>query len=466
MATVTSPVAQHTDFTKDVLGRYLCNGLDEAIASTSGVGGRPFDIVIIGGGSFGAALALHALSRDRFRNHRILVLDAGPYVLPEHAQNLPGLGLVPPPPTTTDPGMARAEVWGLPWRSDVPIGFPGLAYCLGGRSMFWGGWSAELIEAETPPDVWPDRVLRELRLHSPIPGDEPYFRQAADQMGVTETNELMFGALHEALRQQIFDGIQTGAVRDAVPLADLPLHLDPAPDVVDKDLLKLEAPLAVRACRPRWGSSSIETFSSMPLLAEAARQAQVESGGDDRLKRVMVVPNCHVTRLETEVEEGVGRVVAVHIGGGASVPVGERGVVVLASGTIESTRLALVSFPELAGYDLIGTNLVSHVRSNHTFRIPRAALAHLPADVATLETSALIIKGSTTHHATDGSVSHFHLQVTAAGCTGPDTSAEAEVRGAIADVDSVDDLRRSTTTMSSSRCAGSANCSRATRPTA
>ena len=223
------------------------------------------------------------------------------------------------------------------------------------------------------------------------------------------------------------------------PLADLPLHVDPAPDVVDKDLLKLEAPLAVRASRPRWGSSSVETFSSMPLLAEAARQAQVESGGDDRLKRVMVVPNCHVTRLETEVEEGVGRVVAVHVGGGVSVPIGERGVVVLASGTIESTRLALLSFPEVAGYDLIGTNLLSHVRSNHSFRIPRAALAQVSADVATLETSALIIKGCTTHHVTDGSVSHFHLQVTAAGCTARDTSAEAEVRGAIPDVDSLDD---------------------------
>ena len=186
--------------------------------------------------------------------------------------------------------------------------------------MFWGGWSAELTEAETPPDAWPDRVLRELRLHSPVPGDEPYFRQAAEQMGVTESNDFMFGAMHEALRQQIFDGIQAGAVRDAVPLADLPLHVDPAPEVVDKDLLKLEAPLAVQGRRLGVGSSSIDTFSAMPLLIEAARQAQAESGGDDRRKRVMVVPNCHVTRLETVVEEGVGRVVAVHVGGGAVHP--------------------------------------------------------------------------------------------------------------------------------------------------
>jgi glycine/D-amino acid oxidase-like deaminating enzyme len=53
--------------------------LDEAIASTSGPGGRPFDLIIVGGGSFGATLAHHLLALDTFGMHRILVLEAGPY---------------------------------------------------------------------------------------------------------------------------------------------------------------------------------------------------------------------------------------------------------------------------------------------------------------------------------------------------------------------------------------------------
>ena len=50
---MTAATSQYTDFSKDVLGRYVCNGLDEARASVA-AGGRPFDIVIVGGGSFGA----------------------------------------------------------------------------------------------------------------------------------------------------------------------------------------------------------------------------------------------------------------------------------------------------------------------------------------------------------------------------------------------------------------------------
>jgi hypothetical protein len=30
----TSPTTQTTDFTRDVIGRYVCNGLDEALRST------------------------------------------------------------------------------------------------------------------------------------------------------------------------------------------------------------------------------------------------------------------------------------------------------------------------------------------------------------------------------------------------------------------------------------------------
>ncbi len=88
---VTTP---NTPFTLDITGRYVCNTLDEAIASidrTADADARPFDIIVLGGGTFGAALACHIFNHDVTHVHRILVLEAGPMALPEHVQNLPML---------------------------------------------------------------------------------------------------------------------------------------------------------------------------------------------------------------------------------------------------------------------------------------------------------------------------------------------------------------------------------------
>ena len=380
----TTAVPQSTDFTLDVVGRYTCNGLDEALASADAAlrpNARPFDVVVVGGGSFGPVVAQHLFAKDPTRTRRILVLEAGRYALPEHVQNLPALGLNPPGPTNVDPGAARNEVWGLPWRSDVPKGFPGLAYCLGGRSVYFGGWSPQLIESELPADRWPASVIADLNGSSP--SSPKYFAQAAEQIGTSATNDFISGAMHTALRAQLRTGIDNSKVSDAVPLAQLPLHLDGVPPA-QKNLFKLEAPLAVQANAPRSGFFAFNKFSSVPLLMGAARRAYFESGGDDTRKRLMVVPNCHVTRLITDASGPVRRVVAVETSGGV-VPIAEEAVVVVALGTIESARVALGSLPGLPGADRIGANLMAHLRSNLTIRVPRTSIAGLDPTITASE---------------------------------------------------------------------------------
>jgi hypothetical protein len=106
----TNPTSGKTDFTRDALGRFICNGLDEAQRSadpnTVRPDGRPqieakdFDLIVIGGGTFGPVVAEHMAFRDRAREHRILVLEAGPFVLPDHVQNLPMIGLNVPGATS------------------------------------------------------------------------------------------------------------------------------------------------------------------------------------------------------------------------------------------------------------------------------------------------------------------------------------------------------------------------------
>ena len=144
---MTPSTSQSTAFTRDAIGRYVCNGLDEALLTTNKnirPDAKEFDIVIIGGGTFGAAIAQRLFKQDKARSHRILVLEGGPMLLPTHVQNIPMMGINVPSPTsiadlrsTGQSTNPRNEVWGLPWHSSTK--FPGLAYCLGGRSVFWGG---------------------------------------------------------------------------------------------------------------------------------------------------------------------------------------------------------------------------------------------------------------------------------------------------------------------------------------
>ena len=47
-------------------------------------------------------------------------------------------------------------------------------------------------------------------------GRKGYFRQSSDQIGVTETNDFIFGDLHRAMRQQLFAGLTAGNVTDAM----------------------------------------------------------------------------------------------------------------------------------------------------------------------------------------------------------------------------------------------------------
>src|SRR5262245_5806412 len=91
----TSKSAQLTDFTQDILGRYICNGFDEALDSMDNNSPRPhaqsdtrlFNAIIIG--SFDGVLAQHLLYADETNSYQIFVLKAGRDSLPKHFQNLP-----------------------------------------------------------------------------------------------------------------------------------------------------------------------------------------------------------------------------------------------------------------------------------------------------------------------------------------------------------------------------------------
>ena len=99
---------------------------------------------------------------------------------------------------------------------------------------------------------------------------------------------------------------------------------------------------------------------------------------------------------------------------------------VIALGTVETTRVARTTFRQsLAGRaaDRMGTNLIAHLRSNLTIRVPRAAIAANlpPIAITSLQCSALLVKGKAANGRT------FHFQITASGLSKLGADSEAEL---------------------------------------
>jgi len=301
---VPPPDVQRTTLGLDVLSRFVCNTWEEATAN----GTRHFDAVVIGAGMFGGYCAEKIYEFGEENGLKILVLEAGPFLIPTHVQNLPNIGLNVPDPLfpASDPGIPRDLVWGMAWRGNVP--FIGQAYCVGGKSLYWGGWCPRLLASDL--SAWPPTVAAYLNNNYPI---------LEQQTGVSVATDFIQGPLFNLLKQRALNAIGTVASIDTVE--------DP--------------PLAVQGQSPASGLFSFDKYSSTELVIEAARDA---SNQPDSQRRLFVVPNAHVTRIHTT-GGAASSLDAVVNGALQSLPVSANCPVILALGTIESTRLALVSFP-------------------------------------------------------------------------------------------------------------------------
>lgn len=434
------PDVQRTSLSLDVLGRFVCSTYDEATTNPD------FDVVVIGSGMYGSYCAAKIYSESAGPGRtplRVLVLEAGPFLVHEHGQNIPDLGLGNPfrPVADTfgpDAGRTRDLVWGVGWRSNV--GFPGTAYCVGGKSIYWGGWCPRLRDADL--GQWPAEVEAYLKgppgfgnLPNRLPpvGEETVYRAVEFEIGVHPADDFVFDpllgpeeppdriGLNAALGERLKAALAALRAGAGTPLGD------PEPP-----------PIAVQTQSFVSGVFSPDKFSSLTLLISALRDAQGRTSGAtpqerDFNRRLFLVPNAHVARLEVG---GVLRDGALRAGDGVTavelfadgarkvLPVKRDCIVVLALGCIESTRLALESFPTAPGRggdELIGRNLMAHLRFDFPFQVDRAAFAAWVSQ-ATGKALRDQLQTASFHLQADTPDGRFHLQVYASGI---DTAAGA-----------------------------------------
>src|SRR5262245_6476378 len=247
-------------------------------------------------------------------------------------------------------------------------------------------------------------------------------------------------------------GITDAQLRELLGLR--PTDTTPRSEMLN--LMKLEAPLAMQA-RAESGLFPLNKFSTVPELIKVARMAVDEIGGvgseADARKRLMIVPKVRVLDIITETQaDNWVRVTGVRVkdtdGLEKVIPVappsnGRQSAVVIALGTIESTRLAINTFKDSLSWraaQRMGKNLITHLRSNLTIRIPKTSLISLPLPAQTsLQASALFVKGKANIAGEDR---FFHLQITASGLNKLGQDSETELFKKIPDTEQLDTMLR------------------------
>jgi hypothetical protein len=398
---------QETTFSHDVSSRYICNTWDE-IDQQRANGGYPFDAVVIGAGMFGAYCAEKLYRGGTGRTLRVLLIDAGAFVLPTHIQNLPqrlrGTIGGPDMSTNRDAGF-RNVIWRVPWISNEI--FPGLAYCIGGRSLFWGGWAPRMVANDL--NNWPSDLVTFLEGTGESPGA---YDVVEGEIGVApSTGYIVKATLFTALNTA-FTAARSG--------------MDVITDVA-------EAPLAVQGSPPASGLFSFVKYSSGPFLIDAIRNDVGTNGAvqGDLGRRIFLLPQTRVLHLGRSSNSVTSLDLDVD-GQSQTLQIPPTCAVVLANGTIEATRVALndLGVGDTTFISPRVGNLMAHLRSNITVRIRRRALG-LPPTPVDVETTAFLVRGEALGR-------RFHHQVIASSVVG--NNPEAVMWNMVPDIELLDNM--------------------------
>ncbi len=311
------------------------------------VAGQSFDYIVVGAGAYGTSFAHRMLELKP--TARILVLDKGSYLIPDHIQNLPPAYIK----LNTSVGIKPWNYSGAPNLNFMPQ----IPY-VGGRALFWNAWTPQ-PDAEEMPE-WTDAAIDRLRTE--------WFR-AGQFMGrrySLETAGNANASLRSFMGERLFEHL--GDIAGAIPQGS-PSELDSA-----------------MATGPGLACDSWAKFSPVSTLIN---DVQHYAG-------LKVVANTEVQRL---VAHG-GKVTQLVTNGG-TLEVGDAAVI-LACNTLEAGFILNRSF---GSETLAGNNLCGHVRSWLAARVPAACIS---AVTDQLQAVALYVPG---RDEASGRMLHTHVSV-------------------------------------------------------
>jgi hypothetical protein len=350
-----------------------------------------FDYVVIGSGPCALGFVERTLRHDPHK--RILIIERGPFFLPEHFQNLPL------PYQQTLGGLSETFPWTLSARTALqPPGKiswqHGMVPFFGGRSILWSAWCPRPTRDEMAG--WPERVIEAAyrnfedaeRLLNVVPADRIDSDLDDKTLATVSTQRPIYGLMQRKLQAMLKANL--GRVASATRV--------------------MPAPIAVGA-GVQEGLDFAKFSTPGPLLDLADRQTRLAAAGKGAPLRM--VCKCIVKRI-------------VQQNGVATALETSRGIVnlgsaklVLAMGSLPPVTLLMNSFPDIPH---IGERFTAHFITSIVARVRRADYP-FGGDLAPMELAAIYMAGK---NAT--SDMQYHVQLSVLSDNNPDKNARRAAR--------------------------------------
>lgn len=292
---------------------------------------KSYDYIVVGGGAYGTSFVHRMLELNP--KCKILVLEKGSMLLPEHYQSL---------------SRAYQNVFNStteqPWvMSQAPYNVHGQIPYLGGRALYWNAWVPKPTEAQLRD--WPSDVVEGLK---------PEWGLVDKLIGRSTTLDVngQTGDFHKIMRQRLFDNL------DKIPSCD---YYDRAS--------ALDGAMATSSSQQ---DKSWLRFAPVSVLIDAINKYP---------ENIDVVINCEAKSL-VKGKTGISQIITAQ----GTIDV-KKAKVILALGVIEAVTLVKPQFPE---NKLLGRNFTGHFRSQIFIRVPKKAAG---VDGSLLQIAALYQSG-------------------------------------------------------------------------